>query len=96
MTPHPLYTAALEADASFDRAIAAASNEQRTRWTMQACDWRVTRVKAAYDAKLAADAAWLAFLQADSLERSADVPAYTNTVTEYGLTQRLSFAVRVS
>lgn len=50
---HPLYVAALEAD---DNLSVVCKRHNGTRWT---ADHSIPEAKAAYDAKVAADTAWL-------------------------------------
>jgi len=61
MNSHPLYSAALAADDAFHDACVAAG--YKDRWhTPPACKMPPA-LRAAYDAKVAADAAWLAFMR---------------------------------
>ena len=63
--PHPLYLAALAADNHYTAVLA---QHDLTRWSTALCG---ADIKAATAAKAKADTAWLDFIRADSLARSA-------------------------
>jgi hypothetical protein len=59
---HPLYSAALAADEHYEQTIHTVF-PGKTRWTLSKAQEGMQAVKTAYDAKVNADAAWLAFLR---------------------------------
>lgn len=64
-TRHPLYSAALEADARYDRTI----NTQfpgKTRWTLTKEESAHPDVESMYNAKVRADEAWLAHMRGEA------------------------------
>ncbi len=66
--PHALYLAALAADEHYSAMLL--KHEYDNRWAY-AHAAEVSEVYAAYLAKVQADEAWLAFMRADSLQRTA-------------------------
>ena len=63
---HPLYTAAMAADAAFVEAIRFVTGGKRDRWTMTDEYFKAGAIQAAYRNKVTADEAWLnAMRQAD-------------------------------
>ncbi len=66
--PHPLYLAALQADAQLDARLCAYGVD---RWTSTPAIDMLPDVRLAYHAKTNADADWLAFMRQDSEQRTA-------------------------
>lgn len=60
---HRLYTLATQADARLSAVIAARTAGARDRWTLTAEEERIPEIRAAYRAKVTADAAWLTYLR---------------------------------
>ena len=59
---HPLFAAALKADEQYERTITT-HFPGKTRWTVTKAQEAMRAIRDAYDAKVSADAAWLAFLR---------------------------------
>jgi len=60
---HPLFSAALKADEQYERTITTQFPGQ-TRWTITKAQEAMQAIRDAYDAKVSADAAWTAWMQA--------------------------------
>jgi hypothetical protein len=59
---HPLYSAALAAQEHYTRTIETLF-PGKTCWTLSKAQSAMRTIREAYDAKVSADAAWLAFLR---------------------------------
>jgi len=62
---HPLYRRAEEADEAYTAVIHHVYGLRATRWTISTREHLVPEIRAAYDAKVRADTAWLDALGTD-------------------------------